>query len=246
MFNPRRSIYRPFTLSYFLLLWGLLALVMGYYLSFLRGVLVDVLGLPEGLFPLLAALSLVGSNVNIPVALLESPRPVVYVEHVNVFGVRRLLPRFASWRRETLVMVNVGGALVPLLISLYLLVFNIPAHSPRPLYTLLKTLLVLLVVALNTNRISRVVEGLGVTTPAWGPPAITALTVLALDLVSPLHCPLQVAYIGGTLGVLLGADIMNLRKIVGVGPVVSIGGAGTFDGVYLTGLMSVVLLALTY
>jgi uncharacterized membrane protein len=37
---------------------------------------------------------------------------------------------------------------------------------------------------------------------------------------------------------------MNLGKIAGVGPVVSIGGAGTFDGVYLTGLMSVLIVLL--
>jgi uncharacterized membrane protein len=49
-------------------------------------------------------------------------------------------------------------------------------------------------------------------------------------------CPTQIAYIGGSLGALIGADLMNIDKVAGVGPVVSIGGAGTFDGVYLTGL----------
>jgi uncharacterized membrane protein len=53
---------------------------------------------------------------------------------------------------------------------------------------------------------------------------------------------MQVEYICGTLGALMGADLMNLDKIAGVGPVVSIGGAGPFDGVYLTRLVSVLLI----
>jgi uncharacterized membrane protein len=44
------------------------------------------------------------------------------------------------------------------------------------------------------------------------------------------------------MGALIGADLFNLSRITGIGPVVSIGGAGTFDGIYLSGLASVVLL----
>ena len=51
------------------------------------------------------------------------------------------------------------------------------------------------------------------------------------------------AYVGGTLGALIGADILNLNKIRDLGaPVASIGGAGTFDGVFLSGLIAVLLL----
>ena len=51
-----------------------------------------------------------------------------------------------------------------------------------------------------------------------------------------------VAYVAGTLGTLIGADILNLRKIHGLGaPVASIGGAGTFDGIFLAGIIAVML-----
>ncbi|MBW2109628.1 MAG: DUF1614 domain-containing protein, partial [Deltaproteobacteria bacterium] len=51
-----------------------------------------------------------------------------------------------------------------------------------------------------------------------------------------------VAYISGTLGTLIGADLLNLRKIYDLGaPVASIGGAGTFDGIFLNGLLAVLL-----
>ena len=46
----------------------------------------------------------------------------------------------------------------------------------------------------------------------------------------------QLAYIGGSLGTLTGADLLNLPNIRGLGaPVASIGGAGTFDGIFLIG-----------
>ena len=48
------------------------------------------------------------------------------------------------------------------------------------------------------------------------------------------------AYIAGSLGTLIGADLTNLDKVRGLGaPVASIGGAGTFDGIFLTGILAV-------
>jgi uncharacterized membrane protein len=60
-------------------------------------------------------------------------------------------------------------------------------------------------------------------------------------LLSPDLAP-ALAYTAGTLGTLIGGDLLNLRKIRGLGaPVVSIGGAGTFDGIFLTGIIAVLL-----
>ena len=54
------------------------------------------------------------------------------------------------------------------------------------------------------------------------------------------------AYAGGSLGVLIGADLLNLDKLQGLGtPVLSIGGAGTFDGIFVTGIMAVLLAGFT-
>jgi uncharacterized membrane protein len=53
------------------------------------------------------------------------------------------------------------------------------------------------------------------------------------------------SYIVGTLGTLIGADLTNLGKLQGLGaPVASIGGAGTFDGIFLTGILAVLLASL--
>jgi uncharacterized membrane protein len=104
---------------------------------------------------------------------------------------------------------------------------------------------VLLIVTVVVNRSARVISGLGIATPAMVPPIVTVLATLLVDYTSPIHSPAQVAYIGGTLGTLIGADLLNLHRIRDLGaPVVSMGGAGTFDGVYLTGLVSVLLVVL--
>ena len=88
-------------------------------------------------------------------------------------------------------------------------------------------------------------KGLGIATPMFGPPVATALATLVVDAVSPMSCPTQIAYVGGTIGALIGADLLNLRKLPEIGaPVASIGGAGTFDGIFLTGLLSVLLVLL--
>ena len=53
------------------------------------------------------------------------------------------------------------------------------------------------------------------------------------------------AYVGGTLGTLIGADLANLGKVQKLGaPVASIGGAGTFDGIFIAGITAVLLAAL--
>src|SRR5438034_965094 len=54
----------------------------------------------------------------------------------------------------------------------------------------------------------------------------------------------SVAYVAGSLGALIGADLLNLPRITAIGaPVVAIGGAGTFDGVFLTGILAGLLAA---
>lgn len=242
MRNIKGLIYKPFNLLYMAFLFFVLFTVASWFLSFFRGLLVQTLGIPQEYFWAVVLLSLIGSYVNLPLVVLESEKPVTHKEEVDAFGVTWMVPEVDAGPRQTLVMINLGGGIIPALISLYLLAFSIPACSPDPLMTYLKALAVLVVVTLSTHQSAQIVEGLGITTPAWGPPTMTAFVVMLINHLSPVTCPAQIAYVGGTLGALIGADFMNLHRIAGVGPVVSIGGAGTFDGVYLTGIVSVLLI----
>ena len=100
------------------------------------------------------------------------------------------------------------------------------------------TLLALMIVTAVSYLFSRPIPGLGIGIPLFIAPLVSVLTALLLD---PQHSA-PLAYISGTLGVLIGADLLRLRDIDQLGvPVASIGGAGTFDGIFFTGIIAALL-----
>ena len=83
---------------------------------------------------------------------------------------------------------------------------------------------------------------MGIGIPIFIPPLVAAGA--ALLLARPEVQP-HTAYIGGSIGTLIGADLLHLatprtRKVLDA-PIMSIGGAGTFDGIFLTGILAVLL-----
>jgi uncharacterized membrane protein len=186
------------------------------------------LGLPPTVMFWLLILTLVGSMINIPIHQLES-QVLVRDQLVSYFGMRYRAPKVLR-TQKTVLAINVGGAVIPLLLSLYLL---------TKMELTLGVLLVVGLVTLVANRLARPVLGLGIALPGLIPPVVAALGAY-------LFCPPELraptAYIAGTMGILLGADILNLRQIGKLGaPVASIGGAGTFDAVFLSGIIAVLL-----
>ena len=132
---------------------------------------------------------------------------------VEFFGMRYAVPVVSNWG-GTVVAVNVGGAVIPTLMSAYLLI-------KRELW--LKGLVATAIVALVIHSMADPVPGLGIAVPIFMPVLVTA--VVAVILSREDSAPL--AYIGGSLGTLIGADLTDLDKVRGLGaPVASIGGAG--------------------
>lgn len=132
--------------------------------------------------------------------------------------------------------VNVRGAVIPALISTAL-IYRFPE-------SLNYALVAIAIVAILTNLVARPVEGLRIVTPALLPPLGAAIAAILLVYVggAPHDLIFIIVYVGGTLEALIGADILNLNKIRDLGALVaSIGGAGTFDGVFLSGLIAVLL-----
>ena len=174
--------------------------------------------------------SLLGAAVNIPVAQLPAEE-VVSDQIVSFYGVRYVVPVVRQWP-GCVIAVNVGGAVIPSLLSVYLL-------SNNRLF--LRGLIGVAVVSLAVHAMAYPVRGLGIAVPTLAPPIIAACAGLAL---SPRAAP-ALAYISGSLGTLIGGDLLNLGKIQGLGaPVASIGGAGTFDGIFVTGILAVLLAAI--
>jgi len=88
------------------------------------------------------------------------------------------------------------------------------------------------------HRMARPIPGMGIATPMFIPPIAAALAGLIFNH----EWASSTAYVAGTLGTLIGADILHLDKLRELrAPVASIGGAGTFDGIFLTGVLAVLL-----
>jgi len=234
----RSVVYRPITITYFITLM-LTTLLLFTLLTYTIPVFVKGLGIPVPIALLLFYLALMGSCINIPIKSYETYEPAIVIREVRIFGIKWILPAFDIGVRRTILAINVGGAIIPVLISLFLLTYTIPVHEENPASTYIKTLIALIAVTYFINKVARVVPGLGIAVPGFLPPIITAITSILLHAIPPKSNPAVIAYISGTLGTLIGADLMNLNKIIRIrARVVSIGGAGTFDGIYLTGLMA--------
>jgi uncharacterized membrane protein len=206
-------------------------LLLGLAVVFLRYWLIDHayerLGLSRRAAVSVLFAALLGSGINIPVLQLPAQR-VVEPRIIQFFGMQYVIPSVVE-RQSTVIAVNVGGAVIPVLLVMYLVAkFGIGRRG----------LLALVVVTLVTHLLAQPVPGVGIALPPLLPSLVTAAAALLLD---PRAAP-RTAFIAGTLGTLIGADLMNLGNLQGLGaPVASIGGAGTFDGIFLTGIIAVLL-----
>ncbi|MFZ0552403.1 MAG: DUF1614 domain-containing protein [Steroidobacteraceae bacterium] len=217
--------YFPVSLPFLLIFWGLLIVLVGLAtLRLLRFASVSM-GLSEGALIAVLALSLLGSYINIPVAYLPGHQTVT-AGAISFFGMTYIVP-VVRQTHATVLALNVGGAIVPVCLSLYLLV--------KHRLFLLGALGTVLVAAV-CHFLAQPVRGFGIALPIFVP--IIATAIIAIALSRRRAAPL--AYIIGSLGVLIGADLLNLGAVQSLGaPVASIGGAGTFDGIFVTGLMAV-------
>lgn len=226
--RQRPSLYPPVSCGlWFLLLgFGMVFMVLLYFQVLTVGF--RRLGLTSGQVFLVIMASFLGSGINIPIKKLQSKQNKG-VSFPTFLGIRYRVP--VHRRRETMLAVNVGGCVVPVLVSLYILV-----RLPE---VILPALICVGIASGIIYSISRPVEGVGVATPFFAPPLVSALLAIIL---SPDGAAAPVAYVTGSLGTLLGADVYNLKAIARLGaPVASIGGAGTWDGIFLAGLLASLL-----
>ena len=188
----------------------------------------DKLGLSPGSAFLLLFASLMGSAINLPLFKVKASAPREPMVPPPVLRMLRIrLPPFEGY---TVIALNVGGGLIPIAFSLYLLLHNPGLWG--------KALLATSLVAAISYFASRPVPGMGIGMPILVAPLTAA--IIALTIGGEQSAPL--AYICGTLGVLVGADILRLKNIRQMGsPIASIGGAGNFDGIFITGIVAVLL-----
>ena len=171
--------------------------------------------------------SLFGSLINLPLFTIKSLKPIK-IRDVPLAGLLR--PYLNPHSGRTLIAVNVGGCLIPVFFSVYLFL-----TQPLMLHEIL---LGIALVTLVSYTFSFPVPGTGIGMPMIIAPVTAAIVAILLN--SEFSAPL--AYISGTMGVLIGADVLNFRHIAQMGAMIaSIGGAGTFDGIFMTGILAVLL-----
>jgi len=177
-----------------------------------------------------------GSVVNIPVHRFtrDAPQPDV---PLGPFGYYTLGPQMRQLRMETIVAVNLGGCVIPCPIGAWQLRYLIPAGAP---------VLMPLAGAVAANvvacyLVARPVAGVGIMMPGLLSPLV-AITMTWLLSPAGMEQRVAIAYLAGILGPVIGADLLHLRDILKV-PVgmLSIGGAGTFDGIVLSGILAALL-----
>ncbi|MDZ8105007.1 MAG: DUF1614 domain-containing protein [Nostoc sp. DedQUE12a] len=220
-------IYLPVSLLLFLLLLLLLPFIWFAVAVDVVEIAVAKLGFSSNIAFLLLVLVIFTSTINIPLYRLAAP------VHLADDFARLWLKEF--WgiplrrvERSTVVALNVGGGLIPVLLALYQF-----AHA-NALFILFVTAIVTVV----SYYAARVVPGIGIQMNPLLAPLTAALSAMLIAV--PHAAP--VAFAGGVLGTLIGADLLHLKDIQSMSAgVLSIGGAGVFDGIALCGLFALLL-----
>ena len=208
---------------------GLLGIVLLFLIAMLEVGIIESayqkLGMSHRAVTLLLLLSIFGSYINIPIATISPP---LVVHHHNVYNLD-YIAGFLPNPGDTIIAVNLGGAVIPVFLSAYLLM-RVGGIAPALIATIL--------VAVLVHHFSRIVPGAGIAVPTFIPGfAAAILAVLLTRQRRPV-----VAYVAGTIGCLIGADVLNLALVARLNaPIASIGGAGTFDGVFVSGIIAVLL-----
>lgn len=183
---------------------------------------------------------LLGSMINIPVHRIprDETQPEIVMGLVY-FGM--MAPQFRRVRQETVVAVNVGGCVVPALLAAWQVRYLLQTGG----HTALALLAVCALSIVVCWRAARPVAGIGIMMPAFIAPLVAVGgTWLACSLwpgVGPENLA-PIAFTAGVVGPIVGADLFHLKDLLRtpVG-VMSIGGAGTFDGIVLSGVLAALL-----
>jgi len=142
---------------------------------------------------------------------------------------------YGNWR----IGINMGGAVIPILLSIYLTI--------KKKIVLKKIFLGILIVAIITFFLSKPVADKGIVSsfPYWLLPAFSSSICSVILSWKDFIKAAPLAYISGTIGVLIGADFLHLPELLSYSsenPVYAIiGGAVVFDMIFITGIIAVFL-----
>jgi len=220
-------IYLPVSLLLFLVFLLLLPFLWFAVAIDVVEVAVTKLGFSPTIAILLLTLVILGSTINIPLYRTESSVAVaddfanLWLREFRGIPLRKI-------QHSTVVALNVGGGLIPVLLALY------EFTQGNALAIFLDTVIVTFV----SYFAARVVPGIGIQMN----PLLAPLTAALCAMLIASHHAAPVAFASGVLGTLIGADLLHIKAIQAMSSgVLSIGGAGVFDGIALCGLSALLL-----
>jgi uncharacterized membrane protein len=218
--------FLPFSIIIFILFILLLPVIFLLISADVVGFAFAKLGMSPQLGVAFFLLSLIGSTINIPVRqkiLRDFQTLEISPLHRFLFGIQ---PEFFQ---KQVLAVNVGGCILPLILTIFLVL-------RAPTVPLIVCTAIMILVC---KFLAHPTPGIGIAIPAFLPPLFSAL--LALLFAGRENAP-PVAYVSGVLGVLIGADLLNIKVLEKTGHgIMSIGGAGVFDGIFLVGILAVLI-----
>jgi len=220
-------IYLPVSLLLFILFILLLPFIWFFFTVDVVQLAAAKLGFSPEVGLLLLLLILLGSTVNIPLYRVET-QTAALDEFMQLFQRQFWGIPLVQMRQVVVVALNLGGGLIPVLLALY------QFTQANPLSIVLVTAIVTVV----SYYAAHVVPGIGIQMN----PLLAPLTAAAAALMLAAGQAPAVAFAGGVLGTLIGADLLHLKDITAMASgVLSIGGAGVFDGIALCGLFALLL-----
>ncbi|MET1124590.1 MAG: DUF1614 domain-containing protein [Archaeoglobaceae archaeon] len=221
----RDYVFPPLILPLFVILI-LLPILLIFFVFTTSAVFQLVFGVDKWTALLIFLFIAIGSFFNVPIYEKEG----YYVHYsYSVFGVLYRVRR----RGKVVVAVNLGGCVFPTVLALKAL---------SDVGVNLEVLMAIATATVLNYFIAKPVRGVGIVTPMIAPPLIATLAAFTAIFLSgmPLLLLPKLSFAVGVISTLLGADIMHLKDLEKIGEgVVSIGGAGTFDGIFLTGFFAV-------
>ena len=168
---------------------------------------------------------------------------IVFISFIFGFNIKILginvsniyLFSYGNWN----LWINIGGAIIPILLSIYLIIKKKIPIKQIAIGIIIVTIIAFLVTRPVANK------GIIASIPYAFLPAVFASITSAILSWKNFIKAAPIAYISGTIGVLIGADFLHLWELLSfqINDKVDavIGGADVFDMVFITGIIAVVL-----
>jgi uncharacterized membrane protein len=169
-----------------------------------------------------------GSFVNIPVYRIR--REVVQVARDEASDFDVCVPCASSHVWDTLVSINLGGAVIPMCVSLYIMYKTIMIVGISLIFTVTIGIAIVGIIAFISTRL---VTSAGIQVSLLIPGLTALLAGLLLAGGTGLTAA-AIAFVSGTTGVLLGGNIANFYRLKNLEvTAVSFGGTGTFGSIFI-------------